>query len=324
MAEISKEKIAALLKQYEAALTLLVSGRDWKRLLDVMACMDRYSFRNCVLIHAHTPKATGVRTRKGWKAKGCQLRKDEKAIRVLVSKGTNGKKDLLRILRVFDISQTKSKPTFDGALTKDKKAFNLLCQSRFNRLRKWLKKHHNIQVRWASKPGSLDSAYGIQPTGPLDGPLSAFDSYALTIDINAQATPQESLCGLICETAAYLTDIKSLPPERFELIATSTAYLACKTLKLKGPSYRFSYVAKWSGGDSKVIEESAQRIREQAYKIVGIARGSAAANAVQAMEALGKAMEGPQKAMKAFAQEAHKLESLAMEVLPSKGLVTKY
>lgn len=74
---------------------------------------DRYSHRNLLLLYIQRPDATELHTYRGWLSAGRQVRKGEKAVRLMVPKGTEteaaedrDERIRVRPISLFDIAQT--------------------------------------------------------------------------------------------------------------------------------------------------------------------------------------------------------------------------
>lgn len=65
------------------AVTSIVTGDDWKRMLATAAKFHNYSFNNQLLIFLQRPDATHVAGFNRWKALGRMVRKGEKGIQIL-------------------------------------------------------------------------------------------------------------------------------------------------------------------------------------------------------------------------------------------------
>ena len=74
----AKELHDKLAAQVEA----LADSGEWQRFLDYAASFHNYSINNLLLIIAQCPHATQVAGFRQWQAKGRQVRKGEKAIKI--------------------------------------------------------------------------------------------------------------------------------------------------------------------------------------------------------------------------------------------------
>ncbi|HET9873182.1 MAG TPA: toprim domain-containing protein [Propionibacteriaceae bacterium] len=75
--------IEILHQQLTDAITKIETGEQWKAWLDFACRLHRYSFNNLILIWAQRPDATAVASYTTWKALNRQVRRGEKALRVM-------------------------------------------------------------------------------------------------------------------------------------------------------------------------------------------------------------------------------------------------
>ena len=122
-AEQRQAEREALLATLGDKVAALASSDEWLAYLRFMAAFRRYSFNNLMLIAAQCPQATHVAGYRKWQQLGRQVRKGEKAIKILgystkkITKtdpetGEEVEDRLVRypVLSVFDISQTDGDP----------------------------------------------------------------------------------------------------------------------------------------------------------------------------------------------------------------------
>ena len=114
------EKVEQMHYELTAAASALTKSGEWRRWLEFLGSFHRYSFNNTLLIQVQCPHATQVAGFKAWQAKGRQVRKGEKSIRIfgkplrLVSETDEATGEKTRkavpcpppVVSVFDISQT--------------------------------------------------------------------------------------------------------------------------------------------------------------------------------------------------------------------------
>jgi antirestriction protein ArdC len=104
----------------EASCREMLSSEGWRRFAETRATFHRYSFGNWQLIAYQRPDATQVAGFKSWQALGRQVRKGERAIRILAPMSvkerdeqgneTDERLTFFRAVPVFDISQTDGDP----------------------------------------------------------------------------------------------------------------------------------------------------------------------------------------------------------------------
>src|SRR6478672_9153808 len=123
-AEQRKAEREALLATLGEKVATLASSDEWLAYLRFVAAFRRYSFFNVCLIAAQCPNATYVAGYQRWQELGRQVRKGEKAIKILGNStkkitrtdpetGEEVEDRLVRypVLSVFDISATDGDPT---------------------------------------------------------------------------------------------------------------------------------------------------------------------------------------------------------------------
>jgi DNA primase len=118
------DRVTELMDSLVAGVAQLTTSDDWLRWLDVARRFHRYSFWNTVAILTQAPHATQVAGYQRWKSLGRQVRRGERAIRILapcprrrtVVDDTTGEETTvtrvagLKVASVFDISQTDGPP----------------------------------------------------------------------------------------------------------------------------------------------------------------------------------------------------------------------
>jgi antirestriction protein ArdC len=114
-----QEKRGEQREQVERAVRELLTSDGWGRWAETRATFHRYSFGNCLLIAQQAPAATQVAGFKSWQALGRQVRKGEKAIRIMapmsvkrenVDTGEVERVPFFRAVPVFDVAQTDGEP----------------------------------------------------------------------------------------------------------------------------------------------------------------------------------------------------------------------
>jgi antirestriction protein ArdC len=124
-------------EQVERSVRALLTSEGWQRWAQTRATFHRYSMGNCMLIALQRPEATQVAGFRAWQQLGRQVRKGEKAIRILAPMVVGGSKSersqvrsagltmqptasekmpeecvrvLFRGVSVFDVAQTDGEP----------------------------------------------------------------------------------------------------------------------------------------------------------------------------------------------------------------------
>jgi hypothetical protein len=157
-AEYRENKRAEQREQVERAVRELLTSDGWQRWAETRATFHRYSFGNCLLIAQQAPQATQVAGFKAWQQLGRQVRKGERAIRIMApmlvkrenpETGEDERATFFRAVPVFDVSQTDGEPLpeapcepitgdshepYIGPLTEHARSLGFSSASRWNTL----------------------------------------------------------------------------------------------------------------------------------------------------------------------------------------------
>lgn len=250
-----REALLATMGEKVAALT---DSAEWIAYLTFMTAFRRYSFNNLMLIAAQCPHATRVAGFRKWQQLGRQVRKGEKAIKILgystkkitktdPSTGEDVEDRVTRfpILSVFDVSQTDGEPIPqdrctlptgdgpDGAL--------------------------ELLTTWLQGEG-----WTVREL-PLAGMMEGYtDHKRHLIATESNLTPAARLVILLHESAhALLHDNDADYVEHRGLCETeaeSTAYVLANLLGLDVDASSISYVAGWSHSDPSVLAAAATNV----------------------------------------------------------------
>jgi hypothetical protein len=248
-------KIEDLQAQIERGVAELVEGEDWRRWLEVAARFPRYSFRNTLLIRMQCPSASAVMGYRAWQALGRQVRAGERGIRILapcVYKRDDDPDEPTCVLRgfkaasVFDVSQTEGEP---------------------------LPRPAAVTLLEGDAPAGLWDALAGQVVGEgftlerseLPGTANGTTDFgARTVTVRASLSAAQAAKTLAHELAHVLlhsgTEYATGCRGRAEVEAESVAYVVSQAAGLVTSGYSFGYVAHWSGGDTKIIQETADRV----------------------------------------------------------------
>ncbi len=118
-AEYRQAKRSEQRERVERAVRELLTSDGWRRWAETRATFHRYSFGNCLLIAQQAPSATQVAGFKSWQQLGRQVRKGERAIRIMApmsvkrenaETGEVERVPFFRAVPVFDVSQTDGEP----------------------------------------------------------------------------------------------------------------------------------------------------------------------------------------------------------------------
>lgn len=275
--EAAREARAAKVEQMQTelvdAVAQLTQGDQWRRWLDFLGSFHRYSFNNTLLIQVQCPHATHVAGFKAWQAKGRQVRKGERAIRIfgkpfrLVTDTDEATGEKTRkavpcpppVVSVFDISQTdpiegveRPAPPVEQLQGDDHAAL-------YTRAAAWM-------------TGQGWTVTREQIPGEVNGFCTVDGTRRIVVD--ADLSDAHAAKTLIHETAHAIlhTDDEgklTTEPDQAarELEAESVAYVVAGLHDLDTSDYSVGYVASWSGGQADKVKATAVRVQEAAHRI---------------------------------------------------------
>ncbi len=247
-----------LLHQLADGILELTSSPAWTRWLRISRRFHRYSFQNQILIQRQCPEASWVAGYRTWLRSGRQVRRGERAIRILAPcvAAAEGRDEAeadssrpavvgFRVVRVFDISQTEGEelPQPTRTLTGDSPAVHL---AQLAQRAQALDFSVNFTELWGSRNGDC--------------------SHALArIRVRQDLPPAHKLKTLAHEIAHAVLHGPDFQGSRAlaELEAESVAYLICHEFGVDSSGYSFGYLASWSGGGpeaARLIAATARRI----------------------------------------------------------------
>ena len=282
-----RETVEQLHEQLAEGIANLDDKDAWQRWLSMASKLHRYSFNNVMLTMLQKPDATMIAGYRAWQAMGHQVRRGEKAIKILgpvtrkvelVDRHTgepirdkDGRPQYVRQLvgvrpvSVFDASQvdppvqTPPEPTL---------------------------------LRGQAPPGLWDSlaelveAEGFQLTrGDCDGANGLTDYQSREVRVRADVDDAQAVKTLAHELAHVL--IRPEPGEpyagacrgRREVEAESVAYVVAAAHHLDTSQYTFNYVAGWAAqaatpehGIEAVVAETGARVIATADTILAHTR----------------------------------------------------
>ncbi len=248
----------ALLERLGEKVATLGSSTEWIAYLRFMSAFRRYSFNNLMLIALQCPNATHVAGFRKWQELGRQVRKGEKAIKIL---GYSTKKitktdpvtgeeveDRVKrfpVLSVFDVTQTDGEPVPSNAyqLPTGEGPAGML-----ERLSTWLRGEG-----WTLRELSLG--------GMMEGYT---DHQRRIIATEAGLEPAARLVVLLHEAAHALlheNDADYVTHRGVcETEAESTAYVIANLIGMDVDASSVSYVAGWAKADREVITAAATNV----------------------------------------------------------------
>jgi antirestriction protein ArdC len=250
----------ALLAQLGDKVSALAISAEWLAYLRFVSAFRHYSFNNLLSIAAQCPHATPVAGYRKWQELGRQVRKGERAIKILgystkkitTTDPTTGEEVEDRVVRypvlsVFDISQTDGDPIPTDSYqlpTGDGPAGAL------DKLTTWL-----TDEGWTVREKSL--------AGRCEGYTDHQDRVIVT---NTGLEPAARLAVLLHEAAHAILHSELAPGEYqahrglCETEAESVAYVLANLLGLDTDASSISYVAGWSQTDPAVLATAATNV----------------------------------------------------------------
>jgi antirestriction protein ArdC len=247
------------------AVESLTSSDDWLRMLTLTSRFYRYSTNNVFLIMLQRPEATRVAGYRAWQAMGRQVRKGESGIRIFApciyrDRSTEGDSaDTtpaglrgFTTATVFDVSQT------DGENLPD--------------VRPVLLDGDGVAGLWDGLSVQVEAAGYAVERGDCDGANGLTDHRARIVRVRDDVSEAQAAKTLAHELAHVL-----LHPDtagyfrcrgRAEVEAESTAFLVCRVAGLTTDGYSWPYIAHWSDGSAKVVQDVAGRVLEAARSIL--------------------------------------------------------
>ncbi len=260
------DKVEQRQADIEQGVAELVEGEDWRGYLEVIARFPRYSARNALLIRLQFPTATLVAGYKKLQTMGLQVRAGERSIKILAPCTYRAKPQEdddeaepgrvlrgFRIAHVFDVSQCDGdRPELPRAALLEGEAPAGLWDALAAQVRT-----AGFTLERAPIPGSAN--------GTTD-----FAAWVVTVD--AGLSP-EAAAKTVCHELAHArlhtgAEYAMGCRGRAEVEAESVAFVVCQAAGLSTAGYSFGYVAGWSGGETKVIRETAERVVSCAREIL--------------------------------------------------------
>lgn len=263
-----KAEMEALHEQLTQSVEALRTSTQWTAYLAFCRSFHRYSANNLLLILMQSPEASQVAGYRAWQAKGRQVVKGAKSIRIMGTgtvKATEedeetgevieGKRRVYFPVSVFDIAQTDAieghpdvtdvRPRLDGD---DEHGIYTAVQDYLT--------HQGVSVQRAS-------LYG--PNGTT---TAATEAQPVTVTIEESLSPAHAAKTLLHE-AAHITldhvqdDISEYLAHRgrYEVEAESVAYVMAGLLGLDTSTYSTGYVAGWAErAEADVLKATASRV----------------------------------------------------------------
>lgn len=245
----------------------LSDSDTFKAYLETRAKFHAYSWHNTMMIFFQRKDATHVAGFNRWKDLGRFVKKGEKGIAIFAPM-MYAKKDQstgektgevlrgFRVVHVFDIAQTDGKTLPEAPMPKE------LTGEEGSEI-------FEAMAEFATR-GGLNVLREFD--GFSDDRKGDFCREAKQIRIRAGLSPLQAAKTLAHECSHWILHSQpagaALGREIKETEAEAAAFIALARVGLKMDEYSFAYIAHWSGGDMKTLEESLSRIERAAEEIV--------------------------------------------------------
>lgn len=252
----------------------LAESGQWRAFLEFARSFHNYSLNNLLLILAQNPDATMVAGFRQWQAKGRQVRKGEKSIKIFgyrekkteTAADDDTSSDKGRAIRcfptlsVFDIAQTDP---IEGADPAPSDPTQRLTGDQ----------DHGLLTPLSDHLESRGWTINREPLTPASGYT---DPDTLRVILAEGISVEQSTKTLIHETAHIeLRHIDSVEEYRqhrgrMEVEAESVAFVVAGLCGFDTSAYSIGYIAGWSDEDVTVIRDSASRVLAAVHKIVRV------------------------------------------------------
>ena len=252
----------------------LTDSGQWRAFLEFARSFHAYSLNNLLLILAQNPDATMVAGFRQWQAKGRQVRKGEKSIKIFgyrekkteTAADDDTSSDERRVVRyfptlsVFDITQTDP---IEGADPLPSDPTQRLTGDHDHGLITPLSNH-------------LESRGWTISREPLTRASGYTDPDTLRVILAEGISVEQSAKTLIHETAHIeLRHIDSVEEYRqhrgrMEVEAESVAFVVAGLCGFDTSAYSIGYITGWSDEDVTMIRDSASRVLAAVHSIAGM------------------------------------------------------
>jgi len=268
------EEARALHEALTEQVERLAESDQWTRYLDFMGSFHAYSLNNVLLILSQKPEATLVAGFRQWQAKGRQVRKGERSIKIRgfstkkitatdEETGEEAERSLPRfpILSVFDISQTDP---IEGAeqpehpaqrLTGTDAAHIFEAMADYMRGQGWSVEREEI----AGETNGYTTTDGTRRI-VVDADLEPNMAAKTMLHEAAHATLHVDQDGT---GAGEYLEHRGL----YECEAESVAYVLAGMAGLDTSAYSVGYVTAWTRGDVDMLRNTAERVLQAVHTL---------------------------------------------------------
>ena len=256
-----QDKHAEAREQIEQACRELLTSEGWQRWAQTRATFHRYSLNNTMLIACQRPDATQVAGFRSWQQLGRQVRKGERAIRIMAPMAVKERDDagsetgdrimFFRAVPVFDIAQTDGEPLPQPPcepITGDSHATMIGTLERFAE-----------SIGFTVGHAALEHGHG----GYCDP-----EQRRIVVSSNLEA-PNAIVRVLVHEIAHALgVGYRDYGRDVAEVIVETAAMIVCGSLGLDTAGESIPYIAGWGeDNDLAAIKEYAAKVDELAATI---------------------------------------------------------
>lgn len=262
--------VSEALEALEQAIEDITRDGAFENYLNLLARMHRYSWGNALLILRQCPEATVIAGYRVWQSMGRQVRKGEKAIRILAPAGharyvtvnEDGEEEerqgrmRFRAAAVFDISQTDP---LEGTEDANAAAVQPVVLTGEDAITAELERAMNE---------FLTGAGVTVQTGNTGGSLGWYRPNDQTIRIATHLTGNARLKTLIHEAAHWRAGHTSgLDAATIETVAEASAYVVMRHYGIDTTGYSAPYIAQWAG-DTKALKRNLAAIQQTASALI--------------------------------------------------------
>lgn len=267
-------KVEAMQADLAAGVAALADSEQWKAWLDFLGSFHAYSVNNVMLIQAQCPHASQVAGFRAWQAKGRQVRKGEKAIRIfgkpmrkVTEEDEKTGESVSRwvkcpppVANVFDVSQTDPIEGVEQPAAPVQRLHGDDPAELVERITE-----HMTAQGWTVErehiPGETNGFCTIDGSRRIvvDADLS---------DAHAAKTAIHEAAHALLHTDDDGKGIKEQDSATREVEAESVAYVVAGLHGLDTSAYSFGYVTGWAGGDADAIKATAARVQAAAHELL--------------------------------------------------------
>lgn len=261
--EEKKEQVEKLLHTLEEGVkNFEYSPEKFKAIMEMQALMPKYTFRNIMLAKIQRPNASFIASYKRWEELGRQVRKGEKALRILAPRfkkveKENGEEEQQLIgfisVPVFDVSQTEGEP-----LPIDRIKLMLDGESEEAvQIFEWVK----VLAAEDGCPVYLKKANGV------NGFYSITD-HEIVIDTDLSVNHRAKTAVHELVHSRVHRNIEGTTAEERECVAEGTAFIVCSYFGLDTSDYSFEYVKGWSKDEGESLMKYGETIQKTAQSLI--------------------------------------------------------